>query len=232
MVSWYYPSGIKSDQINDFVNFYKPYVYDKSLKLTFKDKTIRVFNKNSLRDDETRNRLLRCGIQNSGDLRSIIEWKTGWIFCENSNTCKTRYWDIVNYSNFFDRIMENIDEQKCMCSQSHDNARTAFLTLHDIKKRTDAKGIGSVYILTLLYFLSKGKYPIYDQFAHISCMAITNDISPTNTTNYIPLHGNPERAWEDYLAYCKLINEIFGIDSISPDEDLALWVYGHCFNRK
>ena len=37
--------------------------------------------------------------------------------------------------------------------------------LNKAKREKGWKGLGTVYCITLLYFISMGKYPIFDQFA-------------------------------------------------------------------
>lgn len=39
-------------------------------------------------------------------------------------------------------------------------------------------GLGTVYLITLLYFISRGKYPIYDRFAWMAIQAICGDKKP------------------------------------------------------
>jgi hypothetical protein len=45
-------------------------------------------------------------------------------------------------------------------------------------------GFGNVYILTILFFVSRGKYPIYDKYAHIGAHAITRDSPPGSRVQY------------------------------------------------
>jgi len=95
------------------------------------------------------------------------------------------------------------------------------------------EGFGNVYILTILFFLTQGKYPIYDKYAHIAGQAINQDLSPGSFVDYKGL-----QKWGDYIHYMGLLGPInkachqqFGNSStfISRLEDRALWVYGHFF---
>lgn len=88
--------------------------------------------------------------------------------------------------------------------------------------------IGTVYTITLIYFLSKGKFPIYDKFAHIAAKAIYLNANPKDIY-YAEAPGKTE--WQKvrnmYNEYCWLLEQIFGTKSINRQTDQALWVYGH-----
>ena len=114
------------------------------------------------------------------------------------------------------------------------------------------KGIGPVYMITLLYFLTQGKrYPIYDQFAHAALDVIFDEheiplgsevtkktVSTDKTANSF---GEKIISGKDsvYSAYMGLINKFekeFNIHYYADSEntnrkaDRALWAYGHMFN--
>lgn len=95
--------------------------------------------------------------------------------------------------------------------------------------------IGPVYIINLLFFLTKGKAPIYDQYAHKAVRALGYDVSPA----LIYIGENPDKhsakkVVEMYYEYLLLLKNVFGGDVFKPVEnnddrklDQALWVYGH-----
>jgi len=94
-------------------------------------------------------------------------------------------------------------------------------------------GFGNVYILTVLFFVTHGRYPIYDRYAHIAAQAIDQDLPPGSRVHYKEL-----QKWDDYDRYMNLLRAInkacpqqFGNPSmlISRPGDRALWVYGHFF---
>jgi len=102
-------------------------------------------------------------------------------------------------------------------------------------------GIGSVYLITLLYFLSGGEYPIYDQFAMMALRAIDSGKKPGEKVYVLDLPDKNSRAFSDLLSpdlseesiyqeYIRLLNKYFG-DRYKTDRniDRALWVYGHLF---
>ena len=239
MIAWYDINGKKYNSIDGFVDAYKKYYSDNSAKLKPHGKAVRVFNKDFNWDFDLHDRLGKDGVQSVADLRDIIEWKTGWKF-DKKTTMFTPQYATENekqksFSSFFDAIIREIH----MCSfsdiSSCENAKEAFKRLYAIKEnsKNDAKGIGPVYILSILYFLSKFEWPVYDRYAHIACIAIRNNIAPPSRVKYVPPDGSfIDWVWDDYQEYCDLLCQIFGTHSIKRDDDIALWVYGHCFNHK
>lgn len=94
-------------------------------------------------------------------------------------------------------------------------------------------GFGNVYILTVLFFVSHGRFPIYDRYAHIAAQAIHQNLRPDSPVQYKEL-----QKWDDYDRYINLLLTIskacpqqFASPSmlISRSVDRALWVYGHFF---
>ena len=102
---------------------------------------------------------------------------------------------------------------------------------------------GSVYIINLIYFLSKGNWPIYDRFAHIALKAIVMEKhpceiyvsgAPNKIKKYTKNKQEKPKANEDvinmYMEYLWLLDYVFGghtFKIIGRKIDRALWVYGH-----
>lgn len=87
---------------------------------------------------------------------------------------------------------------------------------------------GSVYIINLIYFATRGIMPIYDQFAHKAVKALYADVSP----NKIYVGPAPDKKETDkvvalYREYMWLLDKVFGKISIERKTDQALWEYGH-----
>ncbi len=124
-----------------------------------------------------------------------------------------------------------------------------FFTQHyedEIKRKDVYGGIGLVYLITLLHFLTRGGVPIYDRFVHIALEAIVLEKQPGDCVSYVA------PAASDYEAYVSLMDEYISLmkSTIVPlgrtlyreDEgtdiaqirtmDRALWVYGHLFNLR
>lgn len=113
------------------------------------------------------------------------------------------------------------------------------------------KGIGPVYMITMLCFLTRGKrYPIYDQFAHAALEVVlaeyeiplgskiikeTIDTSKTCNTFGQTIINGKDSVYVAYMNLIKKFEEEFGIHYYANDEstnrrvDRALWAYGHLF---
>lgn len=100
-------------------------------------------------------------------------------------------------------------------------------------------GIGPVYLITLLYFITNkqhpGKCPIYDRFAMRALLAIKSNkqIGESVECGDLPDKNNKNcsqivaKRMEEYIG---LLDEIFGEDyKFNRNVDRALWVYGHLF---
>ena len=188
------------------------------------------------------------------DIARILAWKIGFIDHKKSNTdfVYQKYWtdleqraDKINgvvkrgvRSNNEDfpigRIAEYIVKNQDDLKRVANNSPRDFLNLFKIEERNKErfKGLGTVYILTLLYFLSGEKYPIYDKFAHKAAKAIVLDVNPRE----VYVGPAPDKAEVDsiitmYSEYCWLLTKIFGTRDdncfITRKQDQALWVYGH-----
>jgi hypothetical protein len=102
-------------------------------------------------------------------------------------------------------------------------------------------GIGTVYIITILFFLSHGMYPIYDRFAMAALEAYDNGILPA-TGSSISLEPIPLKTDEGFKAICEpngfYRNYVDRLNRLGYDYsgdrrlDQALWVYGHGFKVK
>ncbi|MBR6444064.1 MAG: hypothetical protein IKS63_01390, partial [Firmicutes bacterium] len=104
-------------------------------------------------------------------------------------------------------------------------------------KEKSPKNIGPVYIINAMFFVSGGKAPIYDAFAHKAVRSLVMDIAPSE----VYLGGNPDKnetknvvlMYQEYMTLLKKVfsctfkdktqNDMF----ISRELDRALWVYGH-----
>ncbi len=227
---FFYPDGTEMADKEEFIKFYSKAYY---------------LNQDMLLEIEIEN-LLEAGIRNKQDILTILRWKIGGTEI-NDSTVKNQYLTIT--------INDELEE--CVvnrCITSDEEALTA------LKKIMETDNIGFTYAITLLYFMSKGRYPIYDKFAHIALMIIC-DKSPfksiikdselkgkgrgkkriVNVPSDIDKKASDkdkkiEEAFEKYKEnYIKPINDIFeikhGEEMISDRTfDRALWLYGHLFN--
>lgn len=205
---------------------------------------------------------------NAIDIFKILAWKAGKIDIKKSNEIKKiEYvdnwkekssfqmpnqpvvsWDeFTQFANDISAIWSNYREQKI-------NVSFAWKTL--VKLATDThketmKGIGTVILVTLLFFITKGEYPIYDRFA-MSSLVIWNlnqqgINTPTGTIIRgcgLPSKEKPEELNEllcsgKYYDYIQLLKQFcskeYGEEDIWKDKryvDQALYVYGHFYDAR
>ena len=90
------------------------------------------------------------------------------------------------------------------------------------------KNFGSVYIINLIYFLSKGRFPIYDNKA---AKALFMGKQPNKVyVENAPGKNDIENVVNMYNEYLWLLEKLFHKYSIDRITDRALWVYGHGVN--
>lgn len=191
--------------------------------------------------------LLKNGIREPIDIIHILAWKIGKVRHTDSDNEKrfvyAKGWDdaenfkIKLYKNTLDvkefvlYIIKNIAELEKLSENEPQEV------LNQLKEHSP-KGIGTVYLVTLLYFISKGKHPIYDRFAMMALDAISGDIKPYSQKIKAPIlpdkHSSKFKHVMDryYKEYVEKVNKIFGsVYWKNRDIDRALWVYGHAFSK-
>ena len=90
------------------------------------------------------------------------------------------------------------------------------------------KNFGCVYIINLMYFLSRGTIPIYDQYACKAARALVEGITPDKIyVGPAPGKNDCKKVITMYSEYIHLLEKIFGTCNIKRKIDRALWVYGH-----
>ena len=112
--------------------------------------------------------------------------------------------------------------------------------LRDITRENKIVGLGSVYLINLLFFLSHGKCPIYDRFAMASLRAYEEGLSPVEYKGKPPVKvpNLPDKNSKRFETICEngaYAEYIEKLDALGVDYkedrrlDRALWVYGHAF---
>lgn len=137
--------------------------------------------------------------------------------------------------------------------------RIHIITSFDEMKRKNNKAVenvGSTYMLTFLFFKTRGRVPIYDRFVNRALNALLEDMIPGtevgdlgtcvfDTSNCTKLFNNYQELIEKALdgtgrRLSIIDNKHFSENSV-PDMkaikavrslDRALWVYGHKFKHK
>lgn len=229
----------------EFIKYYNERYY------LYTDKVISASNKSVFKNSEfienQIENLLNNGIKDENDVIHILAWKTGkikhkdselnkkfeyysnWLINEDKKDYEITIYDRIDVKTFAEYIVKNITVLE---SESIDNPQNVLNKLKD----ESPQGIGTVYLITLLYFISKGKYPIYDRFVTIAVDAILNNKKPNDYVSYSELPNKKDKKFDKVINiynknYVNKLNEIFGDEYKSNrDIDRALWVYGHLFN--
>ena len=202
---------------------------------------------NSKITEDEINKILKKGIRNEIDVVHILAWKIGKIkhkesqaqdkFVYAKDWKNAQNFDVKRYGKTFDMkqiaefIVKYIGELE---RQATEDPQGVLNRLRD----QNFSGLGSVYLITLLYFISRGKYPIYDRFAQMALYAICNNKKPGDIVEYNELPERQSRAFanvmnEDMKEYIRQMESVFGKtyrDSRKIDQ--ALWVYGHLFKSE
>lgn len=109
--------------------------------------------------------------------------------------------------------------------------------------KNSPENIGSVSLITVLYFVTQGDLPIYDRFAAVALDAILAGKKPGAMIEYKSLPQKNEQSFKErllsssqhslYQQYIELLCNLFGnCYKCTRDIDRALWVYGHLFQIK
>lgn len=187
--------------------------------------------------------ILKGHIKSYADLAKVMAWKMGkvkhmesqkchsmkyasdWKECEEENPL--RYNKLIDLESYAKYIIDNRDILENMAVNAPQNC---LCLLRD----KSPKGIGTVYVITILFFLSHGKMPIYDRFAMGALLALERNVKPGIGAKII-VHSLPDK-WDknfenvyevQYKEYIQKLDSL-GIDYVNDRHlDRALWVYGH-----
>ena len=183
------------------------------------------------------------------DLAIIIGWKTGALSASRSceglifhqdfhNTFSYKGFAKFNASNLVDYICQNFVELQKL---AEDDVKELYRRLFDnrLLSNGNKSGVGSVYLFTLIYFFTKGKYPIYDRFAHFALLAYENNLIPNSEKTHLPIYKEISsekfnESWDYYLEFKNRVDKNFGKYYYNDVRtfDRALWVYGHYYTAK
>lgn len=191
--------------------------------------------------------LFTTGIREQLHVVQVLAWKIGKIrHRESESAGEFRYakdWDraealdVTRFGRKFDiekmanYIVENIMELE-------NEAKIDPQSVLDKLSQNSIWGLGSVYLVTLLYFISRGRWPIYDRFAMMAVDAIMNSTKPGGIVPSRGLPGKDEKGFstimQDHIQpYMENLKCIFGSEyQRTRDIDRALWVYGHLFKAQ
>lgn len=269
-MKFFMPSGKKDISAEEFVKY-----YSEDYFLDNKNQVHIPYLRRSSRDIEKEiTAILKDGIKEKRDVARILAWKIGKIKHRKSlDEGQFRYSDdwmnvescaeqldgavrlySKNIKNFpIGRIASYLLENRDSLESRAKGASSEAQEVLDMLKDEDFDRIGTVYMITLLYFISRGKYPIYDRFAMLALSAIDSEKSPKPGEKVcvdVKFKELPSKESSRFATimdneisiYKEKFNEVFGVykESITPNLteielkrkfDQALWVYGHLFTN-
>ena len=175
--------------------------------------------------------ILKNGIHSREEAVRVLQWKFG-----NPKPAEEENGRIYVYNTYGSRLdVTALVEIMTELAQAENlNDREIW----DALSALDVRGFGAVYMVNVLYFLTKGSQPIFDKFAYAGLFALLNGLLPgeTATVRSLPNKGTPEyrrlvkNARDVYWQYRDELYRTFGARYFeSRDVDRALWTYGHLF---
>ena len=241
------PDQTECTDLNHFISCYNQvYFYDKNTSIVTEHLIDNLLNQSKLEKK---------------DVFNILAWKIDGI--DNNATISLddirykRKWKIENDKFFGDNIWHEIKMDKviaCISENSEkwlahwDNkdfgydpefAQEVVTKILNTANEQPCSYIGEVYIITLLYFVTKGRWPIYDQFASIAMKAMNSKgMRPYDTIKDTKLPEKTSAKFSQFITtngvYSEYIEFIKKIQLESNYQyytsryiDRALWAYGH-----
>lgn len=208
-----------------FIETYEPYYFDG--ELLNPDLGLCRLNQTSSAIEGIIEEKLKDGIMDV----VAFEWKTGRLKLEEVDNG-----DIFNKSDYYDGYGRKIGGEvlrNYLCELKKKKIQfDSDCSLKDLYQKVfmgAPKYVGSVYLINIMYFLSKGEIPIYDKFAHKAVKALYWNVSPSEV--YVaeaPDRNNVDDVVNVLNEYCRYLEALFGKQNIERKIDRALWVYGHC----
>ena len=222
----------------DFIKLYSPSYF------LGEERVVKGVNQNSKWAEEQIEVILKYGIKTPLDIVHILAWKIGKLNhaeCDKQNKfIYSKDW--VNAEDMEARLYKKDFEIKKFCDFVMKHLSYMEQCISDEKpqdvlnklKEGSVSGVGPVYMITMLYFISKKKYPIYDRFAFKAVEAIVNETKPGTTIKEKELPDKNSKKFKtimetDMNYYMRKLNDVFGDKFNDRDVDRALWVYGHMF---
>lgn len=210
MGTFFSPHGQKLSK-EDFISLYSGIYFYMNRNLTLETEMEKILYADYLTCD---------------NIFEILCWKINPVNVDdNKKTITTRYNKIIEIK----KVEELLKGEKQQVNE-RENAEDLF------KKLIGIDGIGPVYAITLLHFVSCGEWPIYDKFAHLALLAIDKEKKYPFIIENSELEKNfrsgTKKTFDDYVEYKLLLHKYFG-DEYKKDRniDRALWTYGHLFNE-
>ena len=157
-------------------------------------------------------------------------WEKG-IEKDGETIIRARYFNCEKET--FERFCKRLSEKKNYIKLLYKNGE-AEQSLNEIVtvingdcKEDAIYGLGPVYILTILYFITQEASPIFDRFAYTSVKAIYNGVEPNKIWYENPSSKSTKAIMTVINEYKWYLKQVFGTETVPRDVDRALWVYGH-----
>ena len=173
-IKLYYPDGTIIPSIEEFTNFYsKCYYLDNNKEV-----------------EDVIDNILKNGIHSPVELFRVLAWEFRKINMRKSKGTDFKYKGNLNEENkqlqipykndIIDKSdIEEIYNKIIKPTKKCDSDKEAQNFLIKLRKLTDKKGwgknFGSVYMISLLYFVSKRRYPIVNSSSYVAVDAIYNN---------------------------------------------------------
>lgn len=175
-----------------------------------------------------------------------IAWKMGGSVSEEG--IKTQYHKYS--SEVLNHFCKAVNSKKIAIVKNdyphEDDLRSSYDDLLEIAHNCGLDGYGSVYLISSMFFLSKGNVPIYDYYANVAVKALLQNKCPQDVyvgqapgkEYHAKENSKKKLAVNMLIEYQDSLARLFsGTDYyknkgfISRELDRALWVYGHATKR-
>lgn len=162
------------------------------------------------------------------DYAQVLKWKTGGEYDDSLNVVTHQYGNIA------------ISQFEGLCGEKADVIEDEARLFHALCQR---ECIGFVYAITLMHFISNGRFPIYDRFVHFALMAAQEGFRPGENIKdsrlLSPQVNDLESArfalacYESEFASLLIgsVDKRLFRQEYSRSLDRALWAYGHLFSE-
>lgn len=224
---------LSSVQEKNFISKYEPLYFESNNKTT----DIPNLNTTEREVEEYIENKLTSGLVD----QYVVAWKAGKL--KKDDIHNDDFLSKRGYPNGYgkmingDKLREYLsklksEEIKKIIASSDSLNRDLLEKCFDLAKENVPAYFGSVYLINVLYFLSNGKVPIYDKYAHTAVKALYFAENPSNI--YVgdpPDKEDTHKVINMLTEYMWYLNELFGKSKIDRSLDRALWVYGHTKNR-
>lgn len=183
--------------------------------------------------------------------KNVVAWKAGRLLLESGKyvpqmnkkgDCLNGYGIPIKEDKLNDYLVFVSEKYKRITDKS--NFMYVYQSL--ISQKNVPRNFGSIYIINLIYFLSKGRYPIYDKFAHKALKALYMGKNPCEIfVGDAPGKYEANKVVNMYQEYLWFLDKVFpgekrtiGLTENESKEsflsrkiDRALWVYGHATKK-